>query len=293
MKSASYLILLFSMLVAAANGQVSITSNNSAPHPSAMLDVKSSTKGVLVPRMSTSDRNMIATPAKGLMVYDTTVNSFFFFNGAAWLNISGSTTPNQITDADNDTKVQVEANADEDKIRFRTANFEQLVLDGKSARLQSPGNSLFIGIDAGLNDDGTGNSNLFIGINTGKDNVTGSGNTFIGQSAGRKNTTHNNTFIGNSSGFNNTSGSGNTFVGETTGFNNSTGFSNTFIGATAGQVNTIGSANTFLGHAAGGLNVTGGNNTFLGQNAGAVNTTCAPGLMRWNRIVSDGNVIPF
>jgi len=129
---------------------------------------------MLLPRMSTANRNAIVMPAKGLLVYDTTASSFFFFNGAAWQNVSNAATANQITDADNDTKVQVEANADEDKIRFKTANFEQLVLDGRSARLQSPGNSLFIGLDAGLNDDGSNNSNLFIGLNAGKDNVLGS-----------------------------------------------------------------------------------------------------------------------
>lgn len=108
--------LLYSIILLA---QVSISTDNSSPHASAMLDIKSNSKGILVPRMSTSARNAIGSPAKGLMVYDSTVNSFFFFNGTAWLNVSGSsTTANQITDADNDTKVQVEANADEDKIRI-------------------------------------------------------------------------------------------------------------------------------------------------------------------------------
>src|SRR5688572_14648067 len=251
-------------------GQVAINQDNSTPDPSSLLDVKSTSKGMLVPRMATANRNAIGTPATGLLVYDTDVKSFFFFDGTAWKEIRrGNVT--ELADTDNDTKVQVESVADEDKIRFKTANFEQLILDGKSARLQSPGNSLFIGIDAGLIDDGTNNSNLFIGVNAGKDNVTGSGNTFIGQSAGRKNITHNNTFIGNSSGFNNTSGTGNTFVGETTGFNNSTGFSNTFIGATAGQVNTTGSSNTFIGGAAGSTNSTASNNTFVGAGAGDVN----------------------
>ena len=110
--------------------QVSITSDNSSPHASSMLDVKSTSRGMLLPRMSTANRNAIVMPAKGLLVYDTTASSFFFFNGTAWLNVSNASTANQIVDADNDTKVQVEANADEDKIRFKTANFEQLVLDG-------------------------------------------------------------------------------------------------------------------------------------------------------------------
>jgi len=42
---------------------------NSDPDPSAMLDVKSTTKGMLVPRMAATERNAIISPAKGLIVF--------------------------------------------------------------------------------------------------------------------------------------------------------------------------------------------------------------------------------
>lgn len=58
------------------------------PHASAQLDVSSTTKGLLAPRMTTAQRNAIANPAKGLLVYDTQVNSLFHYNGSAWANLS-------------------------------------------------------------------------------------------------------------------------------------------------------------------------------------------------------------
>ena len=51
-------------------------------------------------------------------------------------------------------------------------------IEGK-LNLSAPGNSLFIGTDAGKVDDGTDNRNLFIGLNTGSSNTSGEYNTFF------------------------------------------------------------------------------------------------------------------
>ncbi|MFH2143460.1 MAG: tail fiber domain-containing protein [Bacteroidota bacterium] len=59
------------------------TANNSA-----MLDVKSLTKGLLVPRLTTAQRTAIVTPATGLLVFDTTINGFYYYNGSSWINLS-------------------------------------------------------------------------------------------------------------------------------------------------------------------------------------------------------------
>jgi hypothetical protein len=60
----------------------------SNPSPYAILDVKDGTKGILIPRMdSVSRKNIPAT--KGMMVYDTTYNQFWFNNGSAWVNMPG------------------------------------------------------------------------------------------------------------------------------------------------------------------------------------------------------------
>ena len=72
--------------VAVYSQSVAINTDGSLPHPSAMLDVKNANKGVLLPRTSTTTRNTIPA-VKGLMVYDTTTNSFWFNNGSAWTEL--------------------------------------------------------------------------------------------------------------------------------------------------------------------------------------------------------------
>lgn len=51
---------------------------------SAMLQVNSTSKGFLPPRMTTTQKNAIATPAAGLVVYDTTTNKLCCYNGSTW-----------------------------------------------------------------------------------------------------------------------------------------------------------------------------------------------------------------
>lgn len=75
-------------LFLSANAQVGVNQDNSPADPSAMLDVKSTDKGVLIPRMTTAERQGITGPARGLLVFDTTTNSFWFFNGSVWEEIN-------------------------------------------------------------------------------------------------------------------------------------------------------------------------------------------------------------
>lgn len=69
-----------------------ISSSSITPDASSILEIRSSTKGLLIPRMTTTDRNSIPSPATGLIIYNTTTNKFNFYNGS-WIEIlSGSTT---------------------------------------------------------------------------------------------------------------------------------------------------------------------------------------------------------
>ena len=54
---------------------------------SAVLDVRSTTKGMLPPRMTTSERNAIAAPATGLLVYDTDTKTFWQYNATSWIQV--------------------------------------------------------------------------------------------------------------------------------------------------------------------------------------------------------------
>jgi len=79
-----YLLLIATFSVSA---QVSINTNGAAPDDSSMLDVQSTDKGILIPRMDETAMNNIATPATGLMIYNTTDNVFYYYDGATWLPI--------------------------------------------------------------------------------------------------------------------------------------------------------------------------------------------------------------
>lgn len=82
------------------SAQVGINTDNSQPDPSAMLEVKSSTKGFLPPRValiSINSTNPIATPAVGLLVYNTAnagtppnnvVQGYYYWNGTRWVSVA-------------------------------------------------------------------------------------------------------------------------------------------------------------------------------------------------------------
>ena len=85
-----FLLLLITacFVLTGAAQNIGINASGSSPDPSAMLDVQSSSKGFLMPRMSTAQRTAITTPAEGLKVYDTDTKSFWYFNGTGWLQLS-------------------------------------------------------------------------------------------------------------------------------------------------------------------------------------------------------------
>lgn len=59
-----------------------------APHASAILDTQNTTKGVRMPNMTTTQKNAIASPAAGLIVFDTTLAKLCVYTGAAWQTIT-------------------------------------------------------------------------------------------------------------------------------------------------------------------------------------------------------------
>jgi hypothetical protein len=92
----SLLLSLFAGVVSYA--QVAITTDNSAADNSAMLDVKSNSKGLLAPRMTYAQRNAIASPSEGLVVICTNCKTdgsgcISLFMGGQWLNLAGTCDP--------------------------------------------------------------------------------------------------------------------------------------------------------------------------------------------------------
>jgi hypothetical protein len=75
-------------LISDNGAAVAINTTNALPNGSALLDIASTNKGLLIPRMTSAERNAIASPVKGLMVYDSTTNNFSFYNGTAWTDLN-------------------------------------------------------------------------------------------------------------------------------------------------------------------------------------------------------------
>lgn len=72
-------ILLFLVTSMNAWSQVAINTDGSLPNSSAMLDVKSTTRGLLLPRMTAAQRDAIVSPATGLLIFCTD-NGFYYSN---------------------------------------------------------------------------------------------------------------------------------------------------------------------------------------------------------------------
>jgi hypothetical protein len=82
------LLLLFSSFLFAQTGNVGI--GTTTPNSNAIIDIKSNTKGVLLPRMDSVSRKAIPN-VQGLLVYDSTYSSYYFNTGTAWQKLGGTT----------------------------------------------------------------------------------------------------------------------------------------------------------------------------------------------------------
>jgi uncharacterized protein (TIGR02145 family) len=80
-------ILVFLAITIASMAQ-NVGIGTTTPDTSAQLDVSSTSKGLLPPRMTTTERNAIASPATGLIIFNTTTNSLEIRNSSAWVSLS-------------------------------------------------------------------------------------------------------------------------------------------------------------------------------------------------------------
>src|SRR4051812_28393588 len=70
---------------------LAVNTDGSTANNSAILDVKATTKGMLIPRMDSLQKAGIASPATGLLVYQTNKDSgFYYYDGSAWLQLINS-----------------------------------------------------------------------------------------------------------------------------------------------------------------------------------------------------------
>lgn len=90
MKKLFILLAIFTTLASMAQS-LGINADGSAANASAMLDVSSTNKGFLPPRMTSAQRLNIASPASGLMVYQNDANTGnYIYNGSSWVLLSNA-----------------------------------------------------------------------------------------------------------------------------------------------------------------------------------------------------------
>ncbi len=99
LRPAAWWAILFSLLAVLLAGRAVAQSGvtigaTTAPDASAALDLISTTKGFLPPRLTASQRAAIASPAAGLMVYQTDgTQGIYYYNGAFWMNLTNGRVP--------------------------------------------------------------------------------------------------------------------------------------------------------------------------------------------------------
>ena len=281
MKAISTIIIIFFCLSGTwVSAQVGI--GTTTPNSSAVLDLSSSSKGLLIPRMTSVQRIAIVSPSTGLLVFDNDSNSFFYYTGSVWKSISGSSSSSSYWGRSGSSTIL--ANSGDNVGIGKTPkhgfdvnkgiNTDSSYLIGGVQVLSTKGKSmLMLGQGAGKNDS-TGEQNVLIGDSAGYKNTSGSYNLFEGYQAGFANKSGSvNSFSGYQAGFANSTGFNNSFYGSYSGYKNTSGIWNSFFGSFAGQNNTNGYFNTFSGFSAGEGNTTGGQNTFLGAHSGSANNT--------------------
>ncbi len=163
---------------------------------------------------------------------DTNGIEFRHSNATQGIGIGYNTIYAAGSNPDQDLTLKAKGNS---KIAFNLGGVERWFMAGSSLNPLNSGGSVFIGVDAGKNDDLSDNYNVGIGSSVLEDNSTGESNTALGFLALE----------------NNVSGSKNVAVGGNAMQDNITGSLNTAIGAHAGNRNTAGSGNVFLGYQAG------------------------------------------
>ncbi|MBK7753280.1 MAG: hypothetical protein IPI41_11960 [Flavobacteriales bacterium] len=207
---------------------IGINSDGAAAHASALLDVSvaalpaNAKKGLLVPRMTTAQRNAIPTPAEALLVYDTSLNQFWYYDGVQWAAIATlgnlwSTTGNVGTLVIHSIGTTAGSTTMEFRVNDQRAAYMADAVTrtsfGHGAMPVATGtNSSAFGKDA-LQSLTSGNNNTALGASALRNLTTAGSNTAIGFEALHMNTGGRNTAVGYRALTANTSGTDSTAVG--------------------------------------------------------------------------------
>ena len=310
--------LVFAVIVAttlhftATSQSLSINTTGATADPSAILDVTSTLKGMLVPRMDKTEKNAIASPANGLLVFQTGPDSigFHYYDlpNTQWIFINTNgyatdTTAWKLTGNSNvaDTSFLGSINNQSLKFRFNNTPSGQIndttTYFGYKAGLTNPTLVHNIGIGSSALQNNNTTHNIAIGDSALYANAAG-GVTAIGYKALMANAGFDNIAIGYSALDSNTTGGGNTGIGNFALRSNIGTSRNTAVGSYAMVANKA-SFGTGVGEFALTSNTTGGGNTVVGSNAlvsnttGAANTAIGTNTMFYNITGGNNTVVGY
>lgn len=209
---------------------LAINADGSTANASAMLDVKSTIKGMLVPRMSRTERNAIVAPATGLLIFQYAPDSvgFYYYNGTGWTWILSNSNADTLAWRTGGNTGTIDGNhfiGTKDNVPFNIK-----VNNQKAGRIDHISWNSFYGYQSG-NAITSGIHNTAIGYQSLISNTTGTNNTAIGTLAGNSNTTGDqNTMMGYGAMYDNTVGIFNTAYGFYALYQNKAGSNATAIG---------------------------------------------------------------
>src|SRR4051812_29017605 len=105
-----------------STGRVGI--GTTSPNGSSLLEIKSTTKGFLAPRMTLTQRNAIGAPAVGLLIYQTnSTPGFYYYGGSGWIAVTPKTSGWSLTgNAGTDSSKSFLGTTDKHPLVFRVNN---------------------------------------------------------------------------------------------------------------------------------------------------------------------------
>ena len=227
MKTITILLIITAFSVFTKAQSVGI--GTTTPNANAQLDITSSTKGVLIPRMNTAQMTALTSP-EGLMIYNTDSAAFAYRNATAWVFLKGTANVanNWSTrgNAGTDTAKNFMGTTDDIDIIFKRNKWPAGLLGSKNT---SWGDQALAAVTTGflntavgnyaLNYNQSGSTNTAVGYGTLFSNVSGGENVAIGSDALSSSTGNFNTAVGDGAGLNNITGNSNVFIGLTAGAN--------------------------------------------------------------------------
>ena len=113
------------------HAQVAINEDGSNPDASAILDVKSADKGMLIPRMDSASKNAISNPAIGLLVYDTDTQTFWYYDNSQWNEI-GTAQAALVPEYENPSVLSITSLGSENRFMVLEDNILYIADDGPS-----------------------------------------------------------------------------------------------------------------------------------------------------------------